>query len=56
MKQKNKFIFTLIFSYVLGAITIMVILRWSPILDIKPIEKINTYEKNSLASSIAVLT
>ena len=52
MKQKNKFIFTLIFSYVLGAITIMVILRWSPILDIKPIEKINTYEKNSLASSI----
>ena len=52
MKQKNKFIITLIFSYILGAITVMVILRWSPILDIEPIEKVNTFEKNSLASSI----
>lgn len=30
----------------------MVIIRWSPILNVEPIEKISTYEKNSLASSI----
>lgn len=30
----------------------MAILRWSPILDVKPEEKYNTYEKNSLASSV----
>ena len=30
----------------------MAILRWSPILDVKPIEKNNIYEKNSLAPSV----
>lgn len=30
----------------------MAILKWSPLLDIEPIETTNTYEKNSLAASV----